>query len=81
MARYQSVKRVLAGEITEVHPAGCYVRDADGLAVFRTYAKDMTARYTPVVGDWWLVYPDGYVSISPREAFLDGYLPIDAPRS
>lgn len=82
LAPYQSVKRVLAGEITEVVPAGCYVREANGDAILRTYEPNMTARYTPVVGDFWVVYPgDGYQSISPRAAFEDGYMPIEAPRS
>jgi hypothetical protein len=36
----------------------------------------MTARYTPKVGDYWVVYDgDGYQSISPHEAFLAGYVP------
>lgn len=77
LQQYQSIKRVLAGEITEVVPAGCYVREADGTGVLRLYPENMTARYTPVVGDFWVVYPgDGYSSISPRKAFLDGYIPI-----
>lgn len=31
------------------------------------------ARYRPVPGDFLVFYPDGYISISPRQAFLDGY--------
>ena len=30
LQQFQSVKRVLAGEITEVVPAGCYVKEANG---------------------------------------------------
>lgn len=82
MAPYQSVKRVLAGEITAVTPVGCYVQQADKGSVLRTYAPAMTARYTPQIGDFWVVYPgDGYQAISPRQAFLDGYMPIEAPKS
>ena len=78
LAEYRSIKRVHAGEITEVVPAGCYVRTADpDYGVLLTYAPNMTTRYTPVPGDFWVVYPgDGYAAISPRQAFLDGYLPI-----
>jgi hypothetical protein len=76
LAEYQSVKRMHAGEITEVVPAGCYVRTATGDGVLLEYPPSMTARYTPVPGDFWVIYPgDGYQSISPRQAFLDGYLP------
>jgi hypothetical protein len=76
MAKWQSTKQVLAGEIIEVCPAGCYVKNADGDAIFREYVENMTARYTPAVGDWWIVYPDGYQSLSPARAFVDGYVPV-----
>jgi hypothetical protein len=75
LAEYRSVKIVKAGEITEVVPAGCYVREADGSSVLRAYEPKMTERYTPEPGDFWVVYsPDGYQSISPRAAFLGGYV-------
>jgi len=81
LARYQSVKRVQAGEITEVVEAGCYVREANGDTVLRPYQPNMTSRYTPIAGDYWIVYDDGYQSISPRLAFENGYFPIEAPRT
>lgn len=31
------------------------------------------ARYTPVEGDFLVVYEDGYKSFSPRKAFVEGY--------
>lgn len=74
MARYQSSKRVLAGKITEVVKAGCYVENAGGDTILRIYPENMTARYTPVVGDYWMVYDDGYQSISPKAAFDAGYV-------
>lgn len=77
LKQFQSIKRVLAGEITEVVPAGCYVKEADGSTkILRIYPPNMTSRYQPVVGDFWVVYDDGYQSISPREAFLSGYVPF-----
>lgn len=81
LAPYQSVKKVLAGEIAEVVEAGCYVLDANGDSVLRRFQPGMTARYTPVAGDWWIVYPDGYQSISPKAAFEEGYMPIEAPKT
>jgi hypothetical protein len=79
LQQFQSIKRVLAGEIKEVVPAGCYVQEADGVTqVLRIYPPNMTARYTPKVGDFWVVYDDGYQSISPREAFLAGYVPMES---
>lgn len=75
---YQSIKRVRAGEITEVVEAGCYVRQADGTTTLLEYQPDMTVRYKPKVGDFWVVYEgDGYASISPGEVFRAGYRAID----
>lgn len=71
---YQSIKIVKAGEITDVVPCGCCVRDADGTIVLRIFEEGMTARYQPVAGDWWVVYDDGYQSISPKAAFGSGYV-------
>lgn len=77
LAIYQSVKKVLAGVIIEVVPAGCYVQNADGeTAILRLCPEAMTARYTPVIGDFWIVYEDGCQAISPRAAFEGGYVRI-----
>lgn len=74
---YRAHKEVQAGEITEVEPDGCYVRNADGAAILRIFPESMTARYVPVPGDFWIVYRDGYQSISPRAEFLAGYTRLD----
>ncbi len=58
--------------------AGCYVREVDGSAVLRVFEPNMAARYQPKVGDYWVVYDDGYQSISPQEPFEAGYVPIFA---
>lgn len=77
LTQFQSIKTVLAGEIALVRPDGCMVRDADGTEVFRRAPDGMYDRYEPSAGDFWLIYEDGYQSISPRESFMAGYLPID----
>jgi hypothetical protein len=38
---------------------------------------DLFVRYTPVPGDYYVLYEDGYNSISPRKAFLEGYSPAN----
>ena len=79
LSRFQSIKQVSAGEITEIVDAGAYVREANGTSVLRIYPPNFTARYQPKVGDFWVVYDgDGYQSVSPREAFLSGYVPVRA---
>jgi hypothetical protein len=71
MPRYRSHKQVWALEIATI---------ADNVLTFRDngYAplaadREMWARYTPVPGDFYVVYADGYKSFSPRKAFLEGY--------
>lgn len=79
LQEWQSYKRVLAGQITEIVAAGCYVRNKDGSAMLRLFDPDMTARYKPAVGDFWVVYPpDHYQSISPHAQFVTGYIQTDA---
>jgi hypothetical protein len=36
---------------------------------------DLVARYWPKEGDYLVVYHDGYKSISPKQAFEEGYTP------
>lgn len=36
-------------------------------------APKMFERYRPVPGDYYVVYDDGYASISPKKAFEEGY--------
>lgn len=82
MARYQSIKIVRAGRITEIVPLGCYVEDAeDGSGVLREFAENMTARYQPVIGDYWVVYDDGYQAISPRAQFEAGYVKLEGDKT
>jgi hypothetical protein len=79
LGRYQSIKKVCAGVITEVVLAGCYVQDADGTAVLRPFLPNMTARFQPQVGDYWVVYDDGYQALSPAKAFEEGYVLVAVP--
>lgn len=40
--------------------------------------SDMTARYTPSVGDYWVVQEDGYVYLNPKDVLERNYRPIRA---
>jgi hypothetical protein len=72
--RYKSKKIVRAAEIISVEPYGCLLVDARGNTVFRSYPSiEFTARYTPVVGDYWMFYEGNYESLSPKNAFVTGY--------
>lgn len=70
LPRWQSHKTVHAVKIVKV--------DGDRIIVEGPYAPikaatNMFARYMPVPGDYYVVYDDGYASISPRKAFEEGY--------
>ena len=78
--KYESHKVVRAAKIVNQE------RDASGNVIaveivlpdgtkewFKATVPDMTARAT--MGDWAMVYPDGFKSISPAKAFEDGYTP------
>jgi hypothetical protein len=82
MPQYQSHKKVWALKIATVedHPG-----DAENVTLVfadsKTYAPRLTARavvsrYMPKAGDYFVVYDDGYESISPAKAFEEGYTRI-----
>lgn len=37
--------------------------------------KEMMARMTPQVGDYWVIQSDGYIYLNPRDVFLRKYRP------
>lgn len=39
--------------------------------------REMMARMTPKVGDYWVVQEDGYVYLNSREVFLRKYRPAE----
>ena len=75
MPRYRSHKQVWALEIATVHNNRLTFRDAGYAAI--AAPAEMFTRYTPVFGDFYVVYDDGYKSFSPRKAFVEGYTKID----
>lgn len=89
MPRYQSIKNVHALEIDavqrlpskgdgttdEVEPGVRLSFIEEGYAPLDVDWK-VVSRYMPVRGDFFVVYDDGYQSISPRKAFKDGYIPF-----
>jgi len=75
MPRYKSHKTVWALEIKDITDFRLHFVD-EGFASIEIDPK-MTARYTPVPGDFYVQYEDGYISFSPRKAFLDGYIKVN----
>lgn len=75
MPRYQSHKKVWALQIDKVSDAG----EAWTLSFLdvgygpRNVKREVLSRYMPTQGDYFVVYDDGYESISPKKAFEEGY--------
>lgn len=76
MPRYRSHKTVHALKIAAIGGKPPHVMTLSfaepGYAQIAVDPK-MFARYTPAPGDYYVVYDDGYVSISPAKAFEEGY--------
>lgn len=76
LPRWQSHKLVSAAKITKVRSDDTMeleTKDAGGAAIAVKPADRMFARYRPVAGDYYVIYDDGYASISPAAAFEAGY--------
>lgn len=84
MAEYQCFKVVQAAEIKSLDT----FEDRQGLALtigipgtdieLPYYAsEELTARYTPTVGDYIVLYENDYVSFSPKKVFEEGYNKIE----
>lgn len=78
LAAYRSHKVVHAGEIVAVLASSrkVHVSGADGSALSVQLTEEQWNRggRTPQEGDRVVLYPpDGYLSISPRQNFEDGY--------
>lgn len=84
MAEFQCHKVVMAAQITEVDESNgqCdlgMVITLPGTDISMPYVApiNMIARYTPVVGDYLVLYENDYVAISPKQPFEDGYSKIE----
>ena len=80
MPRYKSHKivhalKIHAIDVAEDASEGAVITPADqGFGPFPVDAAYMT-KHEPKVGGYYVVYPDGYKSWSPADAFEDGYSP------
>lgn len=69
---HKIVQAVRIEQVKEGSTGGAILGLADNFAPY-VAVPEMTVRYMPVPGDYLMLYPDGYVSISPRQAFEEGY--------
>lgn len=75
MPQYKSKKLVWALEIDSVlHlTSEVEIRFTDKRFLPKMVKPEVISRHWPKHGDFFVVYEDGYQSISPRKAFLEGY--------
>lgn len=76
LPRYRSHKTVSALEIekcTYHDPGDPIMYFIDTSYAPRRFGIKLVSRYSPVPGDFFVVYDDDYESFSPRKAFLEGY--------
>lgn len=84
MAEYQCFKVVQAAEIKEVKSMDeqhnlSLIIGIPGTDIDLPYiaSQALTARYTPIAGDYIVLYENDYVSISPKQVFEEGYNKIE----
>lgn len=75
MQTYQSHKRVKAAEIRMVDVTKLMFDE--GIPPVMV-TLDFIEKHKPKSGDFYVVYEDGYASISPSHAFTSGYAPVDS---
>jgi hypothetical protein len=79
MPQYQCYKKVHALKIAKWNVYGeCANFWLEG-GRSASHPKEMVARYEPKIGDYYVIYDDGYASVSPAAAFEAGYTLISAP--
>lgn len=44
-----------------------------GEEINRVATNDMMSRYTPIVGDYWVIQEDGYEYLNPKDVFERKY--------
>lgn len=73
LREFVSHKRVRAGRILAVAAHDLTVERASGRPVTVVIPPGLFSRYDAVPGDYFVIYPDGWASVSPAKAFEDGY--------
>ena len=79
--RFKCHKEVRAAQIGEIRQESKGLRifpNTPGVASF-CISDEFYQKHRPVPGGYIVVYADGYVSFSPKEAFEEGYVLIPNP--
>lgn len=80
LPRYRSHKIVRALQLATIEKnldGSASVWPGDARFPVMRLGSPVVTRYFPVVGDYYVIYEDGYQAISPKKAFEDGYTRVD----
>jgi hypothetical protein len=77
MPAFVSCKLVYAARIASVSADALLLESGDNTIAAITMPPEWLAKHRPQPGNWLIKYPDGYVSVSPDEAFVRGCTPLD----
>ena len=79
LAKFKSHKIVAAGKLRSIDSEDTVtVEDANGADCKVEIPSGMFARGVATIGDYIVIYDDGYKSWSPAKAFEDGYTRVEA---
>lgn len=79
LPQYQCHKVVRAAKIADVdHQTHVLLLDVDGERLVHPISAAVFEKHQPLVGGYWVIYPDGYESFSPAEPFESGYTRLPA---
>lgn len=73
LEEYECHKHVRAAQIVHIVGDVITIEGPNDFRATFTAEPVLFSRYRPVIGDWYVVYEDGYESFSPKKAFEDGY--------
>lgn len=76
LPKYKSHKSVWALKIKEVGEDTLSFDKPDYASI--VVGKEYIEKHNPSVGGYYVVYPDGYKSFSPAQAFEEGYTLVAA---
>lgn len=75
MQEWHCNRIVVAGEIVEINPHGCFVIETPHSAMFRSFTAKMKVPSKIYLRDYWVVNVDGSQVIIPHHVFLSEYSP------
>lgn len=81
LPRFECHKVVNAGAIRDIKVVQNEARIVMDNSLSLPVSPEFMKKHEPKIGNYLVIYKDGYVSVSPEEAFNDGYSIVDPERT